>query len=216
VKPQLVPLQVAVASAGGEQAVHDVAPHELVNALLTHAPEQSWYPLAQVKPQLVPSHVAVAFATVGQAVHELPHVAVALLLTQVVPHSWKPVAQWPASTPASGFPPPSLASAPLDESSPASGGGALTSSLPASGTGEAWSSLASIPGETEPSGDGRIVPSGRDASVPSTPPSAESEKSPRIDAHPAVRPEKEEAKARRPKALLRFTASEVSASCAPR
>jgi hypothetical protein len=39
VKPQLVPLQVAVEFAGGEHTVH-VVPHALVEVLMTHTPPQ--------------------------------------------------------------------------------------------------------------------------------------------------------------------------------
>jgi hypothetical protein len=37
VKPQLVPLQVAAALAGGVQAVHELAPHEAVLVLAAQA-----------------------------------------------------------------------------------------------------------------------------------------------------------------------------------
>jgi hypothetical protein len=37
-KPQLVPLQVAVALAGVGHAVHDVVPQDAVELLLEHAP----------------------------------------------------------------------------------------------------------------------------------------------------------------------------------
>lgn len=71
VKPQLEPLQVAVAPAGGTQAEHEL-PQDCVLEFDTHVLPQRWKPAAQVKPQLVPLHVAIAFAGVVHGVHDAP------------------------------------------------------------------------------------------------------------------------------------------------
>jgi hypothetical protein len=65
VKPQLVPLHVAVAFAGAEHGVHDV-PQVLTLVSSTQAPEQSWKPLTHENPHAagVPPHVGIALATV--------------------------------------------------------------------------------------------------------------------------------------------------------
>jgi hypothetical protein len=73
-KPQLVPSQVAIASAGVGQGVHE-APQFAGLMFETHCPEQAWKPVLQTKPQLVPSQVAVALAGGEQGVHALPQLS---------------------------------------------------------------------------------------------------------------------------------------------
>jgi hypothetical protein len=70
VKPHEVPLQVAVAMAGGTHGVHEV-PQALTLVFDEHVPLQLWKPVLQVKPHDVPSHVAAAFDGGEQAVHDV-------------------------------------------------------------------------------------------------------------------------------------------------
>jgi len=70
VNPHDVPLQVAVAFAGGTHGVHDV-PQVLVLEFEEQVPLQLWKPLLQAKPHEVPSQVAVALVGAEHAVHDV-------------------------------------------------------------------------------------------------------------------------------------------------
>jgi hypothetical protein len=94
VKPQLVPSHVAVAFAGGTQAVHEEVPQLAVLELDAHAAPQAWKPVAQVKPQLVPSQVEVELAGGVHGMHAIrPHELTLVLDAQIAPHGWDPVGQ---------------------------------------------------------------------------------------------------------------------------
>ena len=96
-KPHDVPSQVAVAFAGGAQAVHDVAPQLDVLPFETHPVPHRWKPVLQVKPHAVPLQVAVAFAGVAQAVHDVvPQLPTLVFGWQVPEQSCEPVAHTPA------------------------------------------------------------------------------------------------------------------------
>lgn len=87
VKPQLVPLQVAVPFAGCGQGVQD-EPHVAGSEFAAQAPPQRWNPFAQETPQRVPSQVAMPFAGTGQGVQALPQEFVLVSLTQALPQRW--------------------------------------------------------------------------------------------------------------------------------
>jgi hypothetical protein len=70
--PHAVPLHVALAFAGIEQAVHDDVPQVAVLLLLTHRPAQLWKPALQVNPHVPAEQVAVPFAGTGQTVLHVP------------------------------------------------------------------------------------------------------------------------------------------------
>jgi hypothetical protein len=72
VNPHEVPSHVAVAFAGGEQAVHEVDPQLAMLVFAAQVLPHTWYPVAQVKPHDVPSQVAVELAGGAQGVHEAP------------------------------------------------------------------------------------------------------------------------------------------------
>ena len=96
VKPHEVPSQVAVAFAGGVQAVHDVAPQLEVLPFETHALPHRWKPALQVKPHLVPSQVGLALAGAAHAVHDVvPQLFVLLFDWHVPEQSCEPGAQTP-------------------------------------------------------------------------------------------------------------------------
>lgn len=86
VKSHAVPLQVAVAFAGGAHGVHD-APQVAMLELLAHAPEHTWKFVLHAMPQVVPLHVAEPLAGVPQGVHAAPHVSGSLLLTHTFPQA---------------------------------------------------------------------------------------------------------------------------------
>jgi hypothetical protein len=112
--PQLDPSQVAWASAGTGQGVHEV-PHELtlsfaaqaplqscvigghcivqVSCAGMHVPAQAFLPDGQLTPHLVPSHVALPPPIGMHAEHEVPHVAGSWLLTHAFEHSCVSVGQ---------------------------------------------------------------------------------------------------------------------------
>jgi hypothetical protein len=113
VNPHDPPLHVAVEFDGGEHGEHDV-PHELVLVSLTQLllqscvpvgqvplqamligmqlPRQSFCPDGQLAPHEVPSHVAVPPTGGGHALHDVPQVLGSLLLTQLPPQTWYPLA----------------------------------------------------------------------------------------------------------------------------
>ena len=85
VKSHATPLQVALPLNGGEQGVHEVAPHELTERFETQAPLQPCAPVLQVKPHETPSHVATEFDGGVHDEHAWPHELIAVLLTQALP-----------------------------------------------------------------------------------------------------------------------------------
>jgi hypothetical protein len=99
VKSQLVPLQVAVALAGGLHGVHR-EPHVATLVFDTHCPEHACIPAMQVKPQLVPLQVAVALAGGAHGVQLVaPHEVTSVFATHDAPQRWNPGSQvkshWP-------------------------------------------------------------------------------------------------------------------------
>jgi hypothetical protein len=87
VKPQLVPLQVAVLLVGAEQAVQEVVPQLLTLVFETHAVPHKWKPELQVNPHVVPLQVAVAFAGGVHGVQNVPQVEMLVLEAQVLPQA---------------------------------------------------------------------------------------------------------------------------------
>ena len=67
----VIPSHVAVAFGGATHAVHDIAPHDVTEVLLTHAPAHECDVALHTDTQVARSHVAMAFAPAG---HEFPHV----------------------------------------------------------------------------------------------------------------------------------------------
>ena len=96
VKPHDVPSQVAVALAGGMQAVHEVAPQLVTLVLRTQTPLHMWALELQTKPQAVPLQVDVAFAGGVHGTQEVaPHEAALVLDWQVPEQSCEPTAHAP-------------------------------------------------------------------------------------------------------------------------
>ena len=92
-KPQLVPLQVAVAFAGALQGVQEM-PQLLMLLFAAQPLPQAWYPAPQVNPQAEPLQVAVAFTGGRHGSQEAPQVATLEFETQAWLQSWKPDAHW--------------------------------------------------------------------------------------------------------------------------
>ena len=89
-KPQLVPLHVAVALLGTEHAVQEV-PHELMLMLSAHVVPHAWKAESHTKPQLAPLHVAVlALLGTGHGEQDEPHELTLVSSAHIVPHAWKP------------------------------------------------------------------------------------------------------------------------------
>jgi len=84
VKPQLVPLQVAVALAGGTHGVQ-LVPQVLTLPFDTQAPLHWCAPDTHAKPQLVPSQVELALAGGLHAMQLAPQVAVSVFDTHTAP-----------------------------------------------------------------------------------------------------------------------------------
>ena len=81
--PHDVPSHVAVALAGGAQAVHEDDPQLATLVFAAHVVPHTWYPLPQVNPHDVPSHVAVALAGGAQGVQEEPQSFTLVFVWQV-------------------------------------------------------------------------------------------------------------------------------------
>ena len=88
--PQVVPLHVAVALAGGAHGVQD-APHVLTLVLSAQVfPPQRWNPFTHENPHDSgdPLHVGIAFAGALHGVQDVPHDCVEVLLRHCVVHAW--------------------------------------------------------------------------------------------------------------------------------
>jgi hypothetical protein len=87
VNPHELPSHVAVAFAGGVQAVHEVAPQVAVLLLDAQLLPQAWKKALQVKPHIVPLQVATPLAGTAHGVQEAPQVAVLVLMAQLLPQA---------------------------------------------------------------------------------------------------------------------------------
>lgn len=88
-KPQLVPLQVAFAFAGGLHGLHD-EPQLFTSVLDTHALPQRWKPALQRKSHCSLLQIGIAFAGAWHGVQDEPHELTSVFWLHAPPQRWKP------------------------------------------------------------------------------------------------------------------------------
>ena len=89
VKPQLVPLQLAVEFGGpAGHGVHEVVPHEFTSVFDTQAVPHLWKPVLHTMSHALLVQTAAPFAGTAQAMHEDPHCVALKSLAQALPHWW--------------------------------------------------------------------------------------------------------------------------------